>query len=1431
MKISPRILFGAVVALFAASAAWAQSLSPAGIAATPASGLPGDTITYTVTVNNSATTQFASGATANFTIVFTNLTTGTSFQVGPVSAAPTTGLIGAATTDPTTNQTTPGVGTFTITAALPTQTLQAGNYRATVTLNSVSVGTIGTPTYSVATNVLTVTGNPDFRITNLTYASSTSYVGGNVIPMSLTYINAVSTGGVYNVPYNPATNKTNNPVRIQIVLSSNPQFGDADDFQLTFFDVTTVTNADGAAHTITWNQLLPGNFSGSYYVLAKIDSLNAIDETGEAAAKPLDLNVFLDVSATKVTLQPTAFPTLYVASMAGSSTASGYSDNPSVSSDGRYTVFVSDAANLVTGDTNGTRDVFVYDNQTSVVRRLSVSQQGKEANGASNNPAISADGRYVAFSSDATNLVFGDTNGFTDIFVVDAITGTITRESISSAGAQANGASFHPSLSQDGRYLVFESTATNLVSPATTPGVTHIYWRDRTTGTTTLVSQSTAGVAGNASSMQPVVSGDGNYVAFASDATNLVGNDTNAARDIFLRNVPLATTTRINVGPGGIEATGGSSHSPAINQDGHYIVFSSDAPNLVTNDTNAVSDVFVYDRVAATTKRMSVSSSGAQGLDPTDPTTVGSAMGSFNPTISADGRYVAFASLDNNLAPGDDVGQYNPSGSGNSALNIYVMDRDVGATGTFDTPGNINTRIVSVDKFGYQAYYILNIQSTAAADIQPAISGDGRYVAFPTDAESAPGLIHSTTNLLSPDSNNARDVVLFDRRINTLPNNPVVPTVSITSPSGGGTYPVNSPIDVIAKAATTIGSVASVQFFVNGNSLGSPITAFPYVTTWTPTGTGTYNLSALVTDSFGNQGVSNTVTVTVGPGAPPVVTITSPADGSTVTVNTAQTVSANATSPNGTIKSVQFFANGGAIGSPVTKAPYSVSWTPTTAGAYTITATAFDTGGISTTSSPITVMAAPVAVAASVVYTGNYAAGAESGNFSFIDVGGTDGTLIAYSTSNPPHVYVFPGLTISSTGAFSGVDSTGTVSVSGRINDTGISGTFDNQRVTFIGPVVTTSTSSSGSAGYYAGSLAGKPSTGLSAIVGADGSINLTVSNGSTIDAGGGMIDSTGAFSVKTSQGTQVSGKIDPTSHFMTGTVSGTNGGNIVAALATGPSFSDGTLRNISTRGQVGTGDAILIGGFVVRGSAAKQVLIRAVGPTLGSFGVTGTLATPVLQLYDSSNNLVAMNDNRVTDSAGVAAAAARAGAFPLPAGSSDAAALMSLAPGGYTAQVSGLGGTTGVALMEVYDLDTATAYTSQKLVNVSTRGFVGSGSNPLIAGFIVSGTIPKRVLIRAVGPTLAQEGVSTAIADPMLRVSHTVNNADVEIRENDNWEQGNDPALVADATAKVGAFALGSGSKDAVILITLPPGVYTAQASGVNNTTGLALIEVYEVP
>jgi Tol biopolymer transport system component len=321
-----------------------------------------------------------------------------------------------------------------------------------------------------------------------------------------------------------------------------------------------------------------------------------------------------------------------------------YSLAPSISADGRFVAFDSRASNLVAGDTNVKKDVFVHDRLTGITERVSVDSAGAEANGDSLNAAISADGRFVAFGSEATNLAPGDTNFTRDIFVHDRQTGTTERVSISTAGAQPNQPCFNPVLSADGRYVAFASMASTLVLGDTT-GLADVFLRDRWLGTTELVSLTSSGAQAAGNSYLPSISADGRCVAFESTATNFDSNDTNLTADIYLRDRQTGITERVSVATGGSSANS-QSHSPSISADGRYVSFDSFASNLVAGDTNGDFDVFLHDRLAGTTERVSVDSAGQQGLGYSQTA-----------QISRDGRCVVFVSEVTTLVPGDTNGR------------------------------------------------------------------------------------------------------------------------------------------------------------------------------------------------------------------------------------------------------------------------------------------------------------------------------------------------------------------------------------------------------------------------------------------------------------------------------------------------------------------------------------------------------------------------------------------------------------------------------------------------------------------------------------------------------------------------------------------------------------------------------------------------------
>jgi uncharacterized protein (DUF1800 family) len=277
---------------------------------------------------------------------------------------------------------------------------------------------------------------------------------------------------------------------------------------------------------------------------------------------------------------------------------------------------------------------------------------------------------------------------------------------------------------------------------------------------------------------------------------------------------------------------------------------------------------------------------------------------------------------------------------------------------------------------------------------------------------------------------------------------------------------------------------------------------------------------------------------------------------------------------------------------------------------------------------------------------------------------------------------------------------------------------------------------------------------------------------------------------------------------------------------ALGAEFNE-RLANLSTRAQVGGGNNAATVGFVIGPGVAKNVLIRAVGPTLAQYNVTGVNPDPQIVVYDGDGRKLVSNDNwgTVVSPAGVATNSTftSAGAFTLASGTRDAALVTTLSPGKYTAQVSGVGSAAGIALVEVYDLTGAS-----RLINLSTRAQVGTGSGILVSGLgLAPGSGVRKILVRAAGPALLGYSVTDYLADPAIAVLDA--NA-TQLASNDNWDSTNAAALSA-AFAQAGAFPFSPGSKDAALLIDLPPGAnYTVQVSGVGGTTGTALIEVYDL-
>jgi len=410
------------------------------------------------------------------------------------------------------------------------------------------------------------------------------------------------------------------------------------------------------------------------------------------------------------TAQPACAHTIERVSVASDGTqGDAASFGGSMSADGRFVAFGSLASNLVPGGANGWGDVFVHDRATARTERVSVASDGSSGNAFSAGAHISADGRFVVFHSDASNLVSHDTNGACDLFTHDRLTRRTERVSVASDGSEVNTDSqdFRPCISADGRFVTFSSEASTLV-PGDANGCRDIFLHDRATGVTERLSVGCDGNEANADSYNSSMSADARFVAFDSYASNLVPGDTNGVVDsmngcdIFVHDRATGRTERVSVASDGSQGNDWSDYL-SISADGRFVAFESFASNLVPGDTNGWEDVFVHDRATGVTERVSVASDGTQGD-----------AASFGGSMSADGRFVAFGSLASNLVPG----------GANGWGDVFVHDRATGITERLSLADGGST----------------------------VLSADWRFVAFQSDASLVPG-----------DTNGTDDVFVVDR--------------------------------------------------------------------------------------------------------------------------------------------------------------------------------------------------------------------------------------------------------------------------------------------------------------------------------------------------------------------------------------------------------------------------------------------------------------------------------------------------------------------------------------------------------------------------------------------------------------------------------------------------------------------------------------------
>ena len=420
---------------------------------------------------------------------------------------------------------------------------------------------------------------------------------------------------------------------------------------------------------------------------------------------------------------------------AGSIEANGRTQSVAASGDGRYVVFDSYATNLVAGDGNGQPDIFLRDTLTGTTTRISVDTAGGDTNALSSLPTISDDGRTVIFHTIASDLVDGDTNGSSDVFIRDVQTGTTTLVSVPAGGGLGDSHSGNADISAGGRYVVFNSLATNMVA-GDTNSQADVYIRDLQTGTTTRVSVADDEAQANNQSLNGRVSDDGQRVSFVSHANNLVAGDTNSDDDIFVRDLAAGTTERVSVATDGTQANDYSDQA-AISGNGRYVVFQSAATNLVTGDTNGAVDVFLRDLQTDTTVRVSVSGTGAEA----DAASNGA-------DISADGRYVVFSSQASNLVAGDSAGTYD----------VFVKDM---LTGTV-TRLSVGLDGTAADGDSFQARISSDgstvVFRSAATNLDVGAGTNGAIDAFRVSLRATAGADH----LIASDGNDTVDGLAGD---------------------------------------------------------------------------------------------------------------------------------------------------------------------------------------------------------------------------------------------------------------------------------------------------------------------------------------------------------------------------------------------------------------------------------------------------------------------------------------------------------------------------------------------------------------------------------------------------------------------------------------------------------------------------------------------
>ncbi len=659
------------------------------------------------------------------------------YPLGGLNTAPVIILLGNATEIFTQVMGDFGIGGIYIDAGATANDIEEGNLTSDiVTVNLVDTSVVGS--YSVTYNVtdsagaaavpvvrtvnvvagnfnppvITLIGNStETVVLNSSYSdagATASDVEDGDLSGDLVIVNSVDESiiGSYSVTYN--VQDSGSLSATQVVRTVNVVSGNLNPV-ITLIGNSTETvvlNASYSDAGATVNDVEDGNISSDLVIINSVD----INTLGSYSVT-YDVQDSGSLSATQVVRTvnviaaiESSFVNKRISLSMDGSAANDNSVSSRISADGRYVVYGSQSTDIVSGITNANNGyIFRYDRQTNTTLHVSIASDGGEPNGFNSLPDVSDDGRFVVFVSNATNLIVADTNNQHDIFLRDVQNNITTRISLDSAGSESNGFSNSPKISADGRYIVFQSLASNLIA-ADNNGATDIFLHDTTDDSTIRISVDSFANEANGSSDTTVISADGRYIAYRSSASNLVAGDSNGNSDIFRFDTVTLQTLRVNTDAGGVEAND-HSYYPSISNDGTLLSFHSQSNNLVAADANIRQDVFVKNIQTNAISRVSVDSAGLEAND-----------GSVNANISADGLTIIFQSIATNLTIDNTAGSDNvfhhtlatgktvlvsspvPNGSFNGSSSVPALTAD-GQIITYDssnyhlTGGDSNARI------------------------------------------------------------------------------------------------------------------------------------------------------------------------------------------------------------------------------------------------------------------------------------------------------------------------------------------------------------------------------------------------------------------------------------------------------------------------------------------------------------------------------------------------------------------------------------------------------------------------------------------------------------------------------------------------------------------------------------------------------------------